>query len=71
MRERDATEEEVEDTVKQGEQFHAKFNRIVFLRNFLFNREWRGKYYRTKQIETYAIKEGNDWLVIAVVTRYF
>lgn len=33
--------------------------------------EWRGKNYRTKQIEAYAVKEGNDWLVITIVTRYF
>ena len=32
---------------------------------------WRGKHYATKQIEAYAVKEGEDWLVISVVVRYF
>ena len=34
MAERGATEEEVEATVRQGEQFSAKFGRTGFRRNF-------------------------------------
>jgi hypothetical protein len=25
----------------------------------------------TKQIEVYAVREDNDWLIISVITRYF
>ena len=25
----------------------------------------------TKQLEAYAVREGNDWLVISMITRYF
>ena len=71
MKERGATEDEVETTVKQGEQFPTKFNRIGFRRNFPFNDTWRGKYYENKQIEVYAVTEGADWLVISLITRYF
>jgi Domain of unknown function (DUF4258) len=71
MRERGATEEEVSATVEQSEQFPAKFGRAGFRRNFLFDREWHGRHYHTKQIEVYAIQEGTDWLVITVITRYF
>lgn len=71
MRERGATEHEVRATVERGEQFPAKFGRAGFRRNFPFGSEWRGKYYRTKQVEAYAVQEGPDWLVISVITRYF
>jgi hypothetical protein len=71
MAERGATEDEVRTTVEQGEQFPAKFGRTGFRRNFLFDDEWRGRRYRTKQVEAYAVQEGVDWLVITVLTRYF
>ncbi|MCD6334085.1 MAG: DUF4258 domain-containing protein [Candidatus Latescibacteria bacterium] len=71
LKERGATEEEVKATVTQGEQFPAKFGRVGFRRNFPFDEEWRGTYYRTKQIEAYAVREGPDWLVITIITRYF
>lgn len=71
MQERGATEEEIQATVAQGEQFPAKFERTGFRRNFQFDQEWRGRHYRTKQVEAYAVEEGADWLVITVITRYF
>lgn len=71
VQERGATEEEIQATVAQGEQFPAKFGRTGFRRNFQFEQEWRGRHYRTKQVEAYAIQEGADWLVITVITRYF
>lgn len=71
MKERGATEEEVSATVEQGERFEARFGRVGFRRNFPFDAEWRGKYYRSKQVEVYAVLEDGDWLVITVITRYF
>ncbi len=71
MAQRGATEKEVIDTVTEGEQFEAKFGRAGFRRNFVFEKQWRNKYYKTKQIEVYAIREGDDWLVISVIGRYF
>lgn len=71
MEERGATADEVEATIEHGEQLSAKFGRTGFRRNFSFDSEWRGRYYRTKQVEAYAIREGADWLVITVITRYF
>ena len=71
LQEHGATEEEIQATVAQGEQFLAKFGRPGFRRNFQFDQEWRGRHYRTKQVEAYAVQEGSDWLVITVITRYF
>lgn len=69
--ERGTNEEEVLATVEHGEKFSAKFGRTGFRRNFLFENHWRGRYYKTKQVEAYAVKEGADWLVITIITRYF
>ncbi len=71
MEERNATEDEVRATVEQGEEFPAKFGRTGFRRNFLFEGEWRGRPYKTKQVEVYAVQEDDDWLVITVITRFF
>jgi hypothetical protein len=63
--------EEVEATVTGGERFPARFGRTGFRRNFAFGGDWRGRRYRTKQIEAFAVAEGSDWLVITVVVKYF
>ncbi|OFX15106.1 MAG: hypothetical protein A2Z18_08215 [Armatimonadetes bacterium RBG_16_58_9] len=68
---RGAEEHEVAETVEHGEQFPAKYGRTGFRRNFVYEREWQGKRYATKQIEAYAVYEDGDWLVITVITRFF
>lgn len=71
MQERGVTEEEVRATLRQGERFPAKFGRTGFRRNFQFDGEWRGRRYRIKQVEVYAVWEDDAWLVITVIARYF
>lgn len=71
MVERGTTAAEVKATVEQGEQFTAKYGRMGFRRNFQFDGMWRGKQYRTKQVEAYAVKEGRGWLVVTAMTKYF
>jgi len=71
MAERGGTLEEVKATVQEGERFDAKFGRTGFRRNFPFQGTWRGRHFGVKQIEVYAVREGPDWLVITVLTRYF
>lgn len=68
---RGASVEEVIRTVREGETFPAKYGRSGFRRNFAFNSIWQRKRYATKQVEAYAVFEGDGWLVITVVTRYF
>lgn len=49
--ERGATEDEVRATVEQGERFPALHGRTGFRRNFPFDDVWRGRRYRTKQVD--------------------
>ncbi|MBI2119528.1 MAG: DUF4258 domain-containing protein [Elusimicrobia bacterium] len=69
--ERGATKSEVIETVNAGETFPAKYGRVGFRRNFQFGKPWKDKIYATKQIEAYAVKEENNWLVITFITRFF
>ena len=71
LAERGATRDEIIATIQAGEQFPAKFGRTGFRRNFTFDGEWRGRVYATKQVEAYAVEEGDRWLVITVVVRFF
>ncbi len=69
--ERKVTEKEVMETVTRGERFPAKFGRTGFRFNFNYNGTWRGKKYSVKQIEAYAVKEDDRWLVITVMSKFF
>ena len=54
MAERGTTKEEVALTVEEGERFDAKLGRVGFRRNFVFDSEWRGTYYKTNQYCLYS-----------------
>lgn len=69
--ERGIFREEAIETVEHGEQYPAKFGRSGFRRNFEFDSEWRGKHYLTKQVEVIAVREGDDWIVVTAIARYF
>lgn len=71
LAERGATQEEVFATVRSGEKIPAKFERTGFRRNFPFGGSWRGRQYKTKQIEAYAVNENEAWLVLTVLVKYF
>ena len=70
LAERGAIESEVIATVENGERFPAKLGRQGFRRNFVYNAEWRGRFYANKQVEAIAVEE-NGWLVITAVVRFF
>ncbi len=71
LSQRGTTEPEVIETVRSGEQFPAKFGRTGFRKAFRFESEWQGYFYGTKEVEAFAVRAGEDWLVITVVTRYY
>jgi hypothetical protein len=70
MVDRGASEAEVIATVQEGERFPAKFGRMGFRRNFPTAGRWRGREYKNKQIEAYAVKD-DGWLVLTVIVKYF
>jgi hypothetical protein len=62
LSERGATEDEVHATVLGGESFPAKFGRTGYRRNFRFDSVWRARHYAMKQVEAFAVREGDDGL---------
>jgi hypothetical protein len=71
LAERGATEAEVAATVTGGEQFPAKFGRTGFRRNFTFQKQRHGRFYKAKQVTAFAVPEEDGWLVITAIVRYF
>ena len=71
LAERGASESEIDKTVSSGESFPAKYDRTGFRKNFTFGKSWRDKVYSTKQVEVYAVKENEHWLVLTVIVKYF
>lgn len=71
MEERGVSEHEIIETIHNGEEFPVKFGRTGFRHNFTFEKQWKNKYYNTKQVEVYAIREGEDIIVITVIAKYF
>ena len=69
--ERGVTEAEIRQTVEVGQSFPARFGRTGFRRDFPFDATWRGRIFRTKQVEVYAVPEAGNWLAITVIARYF
>ena len=71
MTERGAKKEEVLTAIRQGEAEPTRLGRVVYRKNFQFNRKWRGKYYAVKQVAPVIIKESEKLVVITVYTFYF
>ena len=71
MEMRGASENEVVETVRRGEQFPAKLGRTGFRRNFAGVFQWRGRSFDTKQVEVYAARKARGWLAITVIVRFF
>jgi hypothetical protein len=69
--ERGASVQEMVEVVETGEVFPAKYSRTGFRKTFIFNDVWLGKHFYVKQLECFAIKEENNWLVISVLVKYF
>ena len=71
MSERGAREEEVLTAIRQGEAEPTRMGRIMYRKNFQFNRRWRGKYYAVKQVVPIVKEESKKLVVVTVYTFYF
>lgn len=69
--ERGTSEKEIINVVETGEVFPAKYGRTGFRKSIIFNDIWQGKSYYVKQIECFAVRENEDWLVISLLVKYF
>lgn len=71
MVERGVSENEVAITIEQGESEAARGGRMMYRKNFRFDREWRGRNYRIKQVAPVVVQESDNVVVITVYAFYF
>lgn len=71
LADRGTTREEIITTIREGECQLAKNNRLSFRKNFLFEKEWKGRYYQSKQVMPIVAEEQHRVVVITVYVFYF
>lgn len=71
MSERGATESEVIETIRTGEEAPAKRGRQGYRRNFQYNQLWGGRNYAIKQVLAIVVAEGDAIVVVTIYTFYF
>ena len=71
MPDRGASREEVEITIRDGERTAVKEGRSAFRKNFPFQREWKGHYYKVKQVMPIVAEKNDTMIVITVYVFYF
>lgn len=68
---RGCTRAEIEQTLRVGERFPAKFGRTGFRLRLPGEWHWRGRLFDPKEIEAYAAPENDGWVVITVIARFW
>lgn len=71
LADRGATQQEVVQTIQDGEVQIVKKGRLSFKKNFSFENIWKGRYYSFKQVMPIAAREEQQYVVITVYTFFF
>lgn len=71
LADRGTTRKEVEETIRSGERLIAKRGRYGYRKNFLYDQNWKGKLYPTKQVLAIAAEEPVRLVVITVYVFFF
>ena len=66
MEDRGATTQEVAQAIRVGERVPAKGRRVAFRKNFPYRREWKGRFYETKQVMPIVAEESEEFVVVTV-----
>ncbi len=71
MTERGASEQEVFTAIEQGGKESALLGRTMYRKNFQFDRMWRGRHYKVKQVAPIVVEHEDELVVVTVYTFYF
>jgi hypothetical protein len=71
MLDRGTTQAEVLAAIRGGGLEPARKGRVMFRKNFVFGRSWRGKHYAIKQVAPVVAEETNRLVVVTVFVYYF
>ncbi|MDD3277191.1 MAG: DUF4258 domain-containing protein [Kiritimatiellales bacterium] len=68
--ERGATESEIKEILRTGENIPAKKNRLGRTKVYSFNRERNGKFYEQKRVEVYYVEDAGKIITVTVYVFY-
>ena len=71
MFDRGASEGEVEEAIRSGSSELARKGRLMFRKNFAYNKLWRGKHYAVKQAAPIVVEKNDALVVVTVFVYYF
>ncbi len=67
---RGCSEDEVKETIKTSRWEKAELGRLQCKKDFVFNKMWSNKKYKSKQIRPIFIEEKNEIIVVTVYVYY-
>lgn len=67
---RGKNQEEVREAVQTGSRESAKEDRLICRKNFEYNADWQGTFYRIKQVAPVIVETDTEIVVITVYTFY-
>lgn len=67
---RGATEQEVNEAIRTSPWQPAELGRLECRRNFVFQQEWNGAWYPTKQVRPIFVDEPEEIVVVTVYVYY-
>ena len=68
---RGATQDEVREAIRTGEEVPAKKGRTGYRKTFQYGAAWREVYYENKQVLAIVVRENETVIVITVFAFYF
>ncbi|MBI3795610.1 MAG: hypothetical protein HY268_01385 [Deltaproteobacteria bacterium] len=71
LRGRGGTEEEVIEAIRTETWQPAEAGRLECRKDFVFNAEWNGKHYTTKQVRPIFVDEPDEIVVVTAYVYYF
>ncbi|MFH1624617.1 MAG: hypothetical protein ABID54_05600 [Pseudomonadota bacterium] len=71
LRWRGAQEQDVIESIRTADWEPAELGRLQCKKNFVFNADWNGKYYSTRQVRPIFVDEPDEIVVVTVYVYYF
>lgn len=68
---RGVTEEEVIETISSSTWQPAELERLECRKDFVYEKEWNKKYYKTKQVRPIFAEEETEIVVVTVYSYFF
>lgn len=68
---RGCAEEEVIQAIRTAQWEKAELNRLQCQKEFIFNKVWNNKEYRTKQVRPIFMEEKDEIVVVTVYVYYY